>query len=378
MRHDVVLARYGEIGIKSRPVRRRFEGALQDNIERAFEQEGLDVVVRTITGRFLVASSDLERATSILSRIFGLNSVSPARRVSSKLEELLPAIAQYGEEVYRARGSKARTFAIRARRSGQHPYTSQELARQGGGAVLGAPYGSQFKVDLTKPDLEIHVDVRDTYAYIFADTVDGPGGLPQGTQGKVVVLLKDVNSAAAAWMMLRRGCHIVPVTYVGATGALERARDLHARLRTWYARGDLLEIPHPEPEGFGPPMTCTLCMRQMLRKADLVARRRKAKAVVTGETMRSTTVENLEQFADASFVPVLRPLVGLGPDHIASIAARLGLAEAAKAERHQEPCPLRVRARTDLAAVQAEEERQGLRDAAHEAIRQRSTTSVNP
>jgi tRNA uracil 4-sulfurtransferase len=89
---DVILARYGEIGIKSPPVRRRFEQVLQENIEKAFEDEGLDVVVQRLRGRFLLHSSDLARAAQILRHIFGIVSVSPARVRSSKLPELLPEI----------------------------------------------------------------------------------------------------------------------------------------------------------------------------------------------------------------------------------------------------------------------------------------------
>jgi tRNA uracil 4-sulfurtransferase len=229
VRHDVALARYGEIGLKSRPVRRRFEAALQENIERAFEQEGLDGIVTRIPGRFLVHSSDLSRAQSILARIFGLTSVSLARTVPSQLPALLEQIPRYFDELA-ATLPAARTFALRVRRNGQHPYTSQDVARQGGGTVLDRPGGDRWKVDLETPDVELSIEIRDHQAFLFSGRQDAPGGLPVGTQGKVVVLLKDVHSVVAAWLMMKRGCTLVPVTFTGPTGAPERARTLLGHL----------------------------------------------------------------------------------------------------------------------------------------------------
>lgn len=370
--YDVVLARYGEIGIKSRPVRRRFEQTLQENIERAFEAESLDCVVNRIPGRFLITSKDLSRAQDLLVRIFGLTSVSPARIVPSEKGALLESIRTFFDEVA-AQKPNAKTFAMRVRRSGQHAYTSQDIARAGGGVVLDRPGGERWKVNLGTPDIEVFVEIRDHQAFLFDTRREGPGGLPVGTQGKVVLMLKDRNSLMAGWLMLKRGCNLVPITFLGPTGAPGRAHELLAVLRKWNFRGPLIEIPHGETSEFPAKEACALCMRQMVRKADHIARRKKAKGIATGESFGSTTVDNLQMYAPLAHVPLLRPLLGMTPHLLDEFARRIGI-EPGRNVNFQEPCPYRVRGKVDEAQVVRLEAELGNEPRAFDAIKTRTTT----
>jgi tRNA uracil 4-sulfurtransferase len=376
LRYDVVLARFGEIGLKSRPVRRRFEQTLKENIERAFESQGLDGVVQGVPGRLLVSSSDLGRARDVLARIFGLTSVSLARIVPSDLPTLLASIPVFFDQLAAQRPA-ARTFALRVRRSGQHPYSSQDVARQGGGTVLDRPGGDKWRVDLTKPDIEVFIEVRDRQAFLFHERTEAPGGLPVGTQGKVVVLLKDLNSLIAAWLLMKRGCTLLPVTFTGPTGQVERARAIVDVLRSWYFRGDLVELPHEETRDFPEKAACVLCMRQMIRKAGLFARRKKAKAIVTGEAFTSTTVESLTQFGGLVPIPLLRPVLGMTPGLVAGFAQRIGV-DPGRTARFVEACPMRVPGRVETATVHRLEAELGLEVRAFEAVRPRATASVRP
>lgn len=366
---DVILARYGEIGIKSAPVRRRFERVLQSNIEQAFESEGLDCVVQRLRGRFFLHSSDLARAARILRRIFGIVSLSPARVRSSKLEELLPEIAAYFAHL-RANKPAARTFAIRPRRTGSHPYTSQDVGREGGSAVLASPAGEGFRVDLGKPDIELLVEVRDDKAYLYSEVIKGPGGLPVGSQGRVLVLLKDLHSLVAAWLMMKRGCTLVPLHFEGPTGRRERAEAFGEVLRSWHFRGRLLSVPHHEANEFPKDASCVLCMRQMARKAALVARHQKCRAIVTGEAFSSTTVENLTLFGNLSTIPILRPILGTTPEMVSDFLKAMGL-EASRTLPFFEPCPLRTPGRVAEDRWRALEQELAVEARAHAAVRER-------
>jgi tRNA uracil 4-sulfurtransferase len=64
-------------------------------------------------------------------------------------------------------------------------------------------------VDLHHPDLVVYVEVRDKRAYVFSEYLDGPGGLPMGSQGKVVAVIEKRRDALAAWMMMKRGCRVL-------------------------------------------------------------------------------------------------------------------------------------------------------------------------
>lgn len=367
MDHDLILGRYGEIGLKSRPVRRRFENQLKDNIEYAFEQEETDCVVKRIPGRFVVMTSDVPKGVDTLSRIFGLTSVSPARRVKSTMKDILAAGLDYARQ-WRAEHPDAQTFAVRSRRSGNHEFSSQDVAVKLGQVVLeDEDAGHGLQVNLDDADFELHVDVRGTQAFVFADKVEAPGGLPLGTAGRVVALLKDRNSLVATWLMMKRGCTVLPIHYEGPTGRPERAAQFERVLKRWYLRGGLRRIDHTEADDFPAELACAVCVRQMIRKAAAYAKRRRAKTVVTGEVLGSTTAPHMGLAADVADVNILRPLMGLLPDMVAKTARRIGLPDDVLAGDGSEPCPLRVAGPVDADAVQEYEQKAGIAEPVAEA-----------
>jgi len=70
-----------------------------------------------------------------------------------------------------------------------------------------------------------------------------------------------------------------------------------------------------------------LYRRLMFRIAERLARRWRARALVTGEVVgqvASQTLENLTTIAEATTMEVLRPLVGMDKDEITAEAGRIG------------------------------------------------------
>jgi len=196
----VLLVRYGEMSLKSPYVRRQLEDRLASNAHEMFAASGVECVVRRERGRLWVHADDEPAAIRLLRRVFGIVSISPAMESTSDLESLTKFVADYA----RARLKPGMTFAIRAQRSGQHPYTSQDLARVLGQAVRDAIPG--VVVNLGAPDRTIHVEVRGPRAYVFHEIVDGPGGLPLGSQGEVYAVAQDEAGMVATWLVMRRGC----------------------------------------------------------------------------------------------------------------------------------------------------------------------------
>ncbi len=200
--HDCVLVRYGELALKSRKVRARFTSRLREFIIDGFAEADLDCVVEDDGGHLYVYSSDLPAATRRLARVFGVVSVSPVARVEfDELEDLTAVVAGYSRHVV----SPGDSFAIRARRTGEHPFSSMDLAREAGSAVW-KEFDGQLTVDLDRPEVELEVEVRAKVAYVYHERVPGVGGLPLGSQGRVLCPLRERSDAVAAWMLMRRGC----------------------------------------------------------------------------------------------------------------------------------------------------------------------------
>jgi thiamine biosynthesis protein ThiI len=283
--HDLVLVRYGELALKSRKVRARFTDKLKDFIVGSFQVAGLDCVVEDDGGHLYVYSSDLPAAARRLSRVFGVVSVSPAARVQVEdLDGLATRVGDYSKHVVQP----GQSFAIRPRRTGEHPFSSMDLGREAGSAVWNV-FSGDVTVDLTDPDVEIEVELRSSVAYIYHVRVPGVGGLPPGSQGRVLCPLREPADVVAAWMIMRRGCASNPLVPDGK----EEDNELVETLRTWDPGIHVRTIP--EKEWDWPSI-----YREMGRSHSM--------AVVSGE--RGPAVPELPPDRDREPV-VFFPLVGL-------------------------------------------------------------------
>ena len=203
-----LLVRYGEIGLKSPSVRRRFEQQLVRDIRTRHAQANTPCIISEARGRLFVDSDDWRRSCEILSRTFGVVSFSPATEAPSDLPSLTEAVLEFSKPVM----FRNATFAVRPRRSGNHPYTSQDMAERLGEALLQRYSDLNIKVALDDPDLEISVEVRDKVAHMFTSILPGPGGMPLSTQGKVLSVLNTERGIASTWLMMKRGCSVLAMT----------------------------------------------------------------------------------------------------------------------------------------------------------------------
>ncbi len=205
---DTILIRYGELALKSPPVRREFERQLQHNILEQFRTAGISGRLRSDAGHLYAEVEDAAPAIPALRRVFGITSVSRVEEVPAEpaaIEARLLALA----DLRLGRGDR---FAIRARRTGSHRFTSQELARDLGRAVLDRFADRELSVDLDSPTVELFVEVRSNRAYLSEDRTAGPGGLPLGVAGRVVALVDGVRGALGAFLLMKRGCRARWVT----------------------------------------------------------------------------------------------------------------------------------------------------------------------
>ena len=120
---------------------------------------------------------------------------------------------------------RGQSFAVKARRVGDHSYTSMDVGREVGSAVFLANEEKVPRVDLRHPDVVFYVEVRGKVAYVFSEYVPGPGGLPLGTQGRALALLEKKRDALAAWLIMKRGCRVIAVA--------DKENEVVGLLREW-------------------------------------------------------------------------------------------------------------------------------------------------
>jgi tRNA uracil 4-sulfurtransferase len=335
---SLVMVRYGELFLKSEPVKRHFIGMLLRNIRRALEAAGLSCRFETPRGRILIYGDELAQVADIVSRIFGILDVSTCCRTPADLADLNAAALTLA----RLHLSSGMSFAIRAKRQYKTGMNSQEL-----GAAMGSHIYDHIpglSVDLDAPDYEIFVEVRDIGGLVYDNRIPGPGGLPWGTQGRVLLLLSaGIDSPVASWLAMKRGCEVTHL-YLDAgrwagsdvtTAAIEN----HRKLSLWCAGNPLpLVIADSEPlfDAMArlrvlPRYRCVICKRFMLKVAGRMMEQEGALAVMTGENLgqvASQTLANLGVVAEAAAVPVLRPLITYDKEETITLARRIGTFDA--------------------------------------------------
>ncbi|MCX6689680.1 MAG: tRNA 4-thiouridine(8) synthase ThiI [Methanoregula sp.] len=320
------LVRYSEIFLKSDPVRRQWENVLITNILQVMP----DVHVRNERGRIWL---DGDVKPDRLKNIFGIVSFSEVEHIKiDELELFLPDYCRrHGIE-------KAKTFAIKMKRVGIHSFSSNDKAIEYGNLLRNEfPH---LKVNLAHPDKEIHIEIRVNEAYLYDNVTKAVGGLPLGVEGTLVALVSGgIDSPVAAWMMMKRGCRIIPLfvaldTFLDET-TIAKAKRVVEMLAQYQPGIELVvvkdsylaaakeELVHMHLEKY----TCIFCKRRMYRVATAYAHMIGARGIVTGESLgqvASQTLDNLLVLTDAAEIPVYRPLIGFDKEDAIKIACEIG------------------------------------------------------
>jgi tRNA uracil 4-sulfurtransferase len=339
----LVLLRYGEVGLKGQN-RTFFLRKLRRNIRRCLKANHLQGEVWQDGQRIYLETDAVGPAVEAVRRVFGIVSLSPVRVVepSPKSHDVHPSLEAIAEEAVgvglRAGLGPGRSFRVRVRRADKsYPHISPEIERIVGAAVLAA---TSAPVDLSKEtDVEIGIEIQPGRALVFGEVIAGPGGLPLSTQGRVVALLSTgLDSPVAAWLMMKRGCGVIPVHFSTSQAqteqieALVEALNRHAygwslRLITFSHQEVLAPVVARLQEAHAERWVCLFCKRMMLAKAAEVAEEMHASALVTGDSLgqvASQTLPNLEVISYGIEKPILRPLIGMDKTEIMDLARHIG------------------------------------------------------
>ncbi|MBN1355455.1 tRNA 4-thiouridine(8) synthase ThiI [bacterium] len=324
-----ILCRFGELTLKSRPVRREFSRRLMANIRDALRD-----IPKTkridLHQAYLSVEPGGGEIRERLARVFGL--VSIAETVTYRHSNL-PDIVRTGQDLF-SELVAGRTFAVRCRRIGTHLFSSRDVERS-----LGAVLIRNATVDLTSPEITCRVEIRGDEINYWTDKLPGPGGLPLGTQGRAVCLISGgIDSPVAAWYAMKRGLR-PDFLFCNLGGPYQRYGPLKTSKHladNWcyghhpaFYEADFTEILAAF-NALDRRYWNILLKRFFYRAADMLARRTGAEAIVTGESLgqvSSQTLSNLKVISRAAETLVIRPLIALDKTQITSLARNIGTYE---------------------------------------------------
>ena len=326
----IIVARYGEIGTKSSPVRSRMTSVLRQRISDRLEYEAAEIEkISEKDGRIYCYIEEPEEHIKDVAEMPGVSTASTAMVTDADSDSIDQAFSHF---------DTGDSFAVRVN-TANNDFSSSEMEKKLGGLVEERT-GSE--VDLDSPETRLEADIRGEKAFVFADRHEGPDGFPVGSGGDLGALISGgIDSPVAAYRMMSRGSDIVPIYFynrpIAAEDHLMRFRSAVEKLKRFHPSKnweavivDMEEINRRlMDKGRG---RMVVQRRSMFRIAEKVADIRKLEGLVTGESMSqksSQTARNMATTSITTSVPIHRPLLGENKNRITEQARKLGTFEEA-------------------------------------------------
>lgn len=300
MDYELIIVRYSEIALKGRETRKRFENTLLTNIKNALDSKNLKFNIKKEWGRIYIYTDQISKCISFLQKIFGIKSVSPALQTISKIDFISKLAVSVSNEIL----TKEKSFAVRATRTGEHNFSSQDVAIKIGDAVVKT---TNARVNLNNPDIELFIEVRNTKAFIFTRKIYCVGGLPFGTQGTVLSLIDGPESILASWYLLRRGCKTI---FINSKKSNDKI--LNSFINDWFVRSEIF----------------TITTNNQYNKINKIVIEKNCNAIVTSHNLDVKPIKTLSEIKKLKNffnVPILHPLIAMNEKEINKKCKEIGI-----------------------------------------------------
>lgn len=333
---------FPEITIKSRPVRRRQTRQLRKNIRSVLSQTDPEI---TVTGEWdsidVLPGEAAQSEHETLSRLRESLACIPGIALFLEVERHeLPDMQGMLDLALDAYGSQleGKTFAVRCKRTGRHPFKSVDVER-----FVGAGLNQQVNtagVKLKNPDVTVALEIRHDDFFVVRAQHKGLGGFPLGCQDSVLSLISGgFDSSVSSYLCIKRGLQ-THYCFFNLGGRAHELAVKEVALYLWMKyhsshRVKFVTVPFEELVGeildnVENSQMGVILKRMMVRAASRVAEHLDIKGICTGESVAqvsSQTLINLSVIDEASDTLVLRPLVTTDKQDIIDLAREIGTEE---------------------------------------------------
>ena len=326
-----ILIRYGELSTKGRN-KKMFTQKLASNIKKALVDFPQVKVIPDYDFMYLDLHEAPEEAViEKVKPIFGIQSISPVYIVEKDMEVAKKVVL----DLLSQEDLEDKTFKIMTRRS-DHTFEmdTNQINLFLGDAVLEA--FPDIKVQLKQPDITVRIDVRREHLMVSLKTIQGAGGLPVGTSGRVMLMLSGgIDSPVAGYLAMKRGMEIQCVHFASppytSPQALEKTKLLAAKIARFGGSIQFLTVPFSRiqeeikksvPEAY----LMTIMRRFMLRITDQLRENARALAIANGESVgqvASQTLDSMMAINDVTNTPIIRPVATMDKLDIIKVAEEI-------------------------------------------------------
>ncbi|SIN99816.1 tRNA uracil 4-sulfurtransferase ThiI [Salinivibrio sp. ES.052] len=329
-----------EVIIKSESVRKRFTKILECNIRNILKRRTDNTAVYNRRDHIEVTLKQPNERQLVLDVLTNTPGVQTVLEVEQTLFNDLHHIYELTLAGVRHQ-IEGKTFCVRAKRRGQHDFTSIDLERYvGGGLNQAVPSAS---VQLKKPDVTVMMEVDHDKLNVVKHRHAGLGGFPLGTQEDVLSLISGgFDSGVSSYLHIKRGSK-VHYCFFNLGGKSHETGVQQVSHYLWNKFGSSAKVKFIsidfEPvvnsilENIDNAQMGVVLKRMFMRAAAMVAKRFGIQALVTGEALgqvSSQTLTNLRMIDNVTDSLILRPLINWDKEDIIQTARKIGTEDFAK------------------------------------------------
>ncbi len=327
---------FPEIIIKSVPVRKRFIYQLRDNLRNLLRPVDRAVKVQSDWEKIEVVAPDADESVvaqtaEVLAHTPGIaNFALIAEYPMGDLDYIFQKVLPHWRDQL-----SGKTFCVRVKRHGNHPFSSTDVERFVGGELLDKTNAKC--VDLHNPDITVQLEIKWERLFVITQKTQGLGGYPLGAQDSVLSLISGgFDSTVSTYLCIKRGLR-AHYCFFNLGGRAHELGVKEVAYFLWNKYGashkvKFVTVPFEAVlaeilDKIENPYMGVVLKRMMLRAAEKVAESLDITALVTGESVAqvaSQTLVNLNVIDRAIDMLVLRPLATMDKGEIIDLARKIG------------------------------------------------------
>lgn len=339
----IIVRLFSEITIKSAPVRKRFTKQLRNNLKFLLRSIDSDIRVTKEWEKIEVFADSndpvlIQKVSQVLACTPGIAHFSLVHQypLGDQHDVFEKTLAHWKDAL------AGKTFRVRVKRTGSHPFTSTDLERYVGGGLN--QHTEAAGVNLKTPEVSVQLEVKDNQLFVVEARRQGIGGFPVGTQDSVLSLISGgFDSTVSSYLTIKRGLR-THYCFFNLGGREHELGVKEVAFYLWNKFGSshkvrFVTVPFEEVVGeilsnVRNSHMGVILKRMMLRAAEQVAEKMEIQALVTGESVAqvsSQTLTNLSVIDKVTDTLVLRPLITMDKNDIIDISRKIGTEEFAAA-----------------------------------------------
>jgi len=319
--YNCILIGIDEIWTKSEKIKKKMINILIDDIKNRINFDKIE----NKRGRIIIWDYK-DDWINILRNIPGIKNICPAIYFETSIEN----IKKYSSEFLSNFVGNINRFKISTKRIDKNfPYKSIEVNKIIGEEILNK---YKLKVDVKDPEKILYIEIHQDYTFIYDRIIKGPGGLPEGSEGRGILLFSGgSDSSISSYIISKRGLKI-DFLFINIAGDiyLHYIYNVYNKLKEYFPNSKLyvydLDIGYlfNVKEGYK-----QILFKVIIYKiAEKFAKKNNYDCIVTGESLgqvSSQSIGSLKILDSLVDILVLRPLIGFNKSEILDISKKIGI-----------------------------------------------------